>query len=139
MIRGDSKGCRESGFGSGGLARIVIFAECGLLAGDLTAMLSGRFSVTRATSISGARQALATRPEALIIVEGMDLARNQKLLDLVEASRAESCRVLLLGAQPGSCPSHWTDTVIFLQSMPQPVELFQALNDLPLREAEAEG
>ncbi len=124
---------------SGTLARVIIFAESGLLAGDLAAWLSSRFLVERATSVPGALRAFRRTACALIIVEGEGLDGDSPLTELVWKALDVGCRILVLGADPRACPAEWTNRVIHLKALPHPGELFVALNGLSGKGREAEG
>jgi len=124
---------------SGTLARVIIFAESGLLAGDLAAWLSSRFRVERATNVPGALRVFRRAACALIIVEGEGLDGDSPLAELVWKALDTGCRTLVLGADPRACPVEWTNRVIHLKTVPHPGELFVALSGLPGQGREAEG
>ena len=119
--------------------RIIIFAESGLLAGDLAAWLSGRFLVERVTSVPGAALALGQPAGALVLVEGGSLAGSSPLIDLVGQGLSAGCKVLVLGADPKLLPGDWDEKVTFFKAIPEPTELFSSLQDLPLQAGHAEA
>lgn len=119
--------------------RIVIYAESGLLAGDLTALLSGLFRVERVTSVPGAILALDQHPTAMILVEGSSLTQDSKLIKLVEQCFRRGVKVLLLGVKPLVCPEPWAAKATFLAAMPKPADLLIALKTPSPKEFKAEG
>lgn len=119
--------------------RIVIFAESGLLAGDLAALLSGLFRVERVTSVPGAFLSLDHHPRALIFVEGLGVSANSRHAKLVEQCLVQGVGVLLLGGKALACPRSWASKVTFLKSMPHPTDLLRALKKPPDKEMKAEG
>ncbi len=117
--------------------RIIVFAESGLLAGDLAAWLSARFLVERVTSLPGARIALQKGAGALIILDNSAFLDSAGFQELVEAGRQSRCRILLMGIDPSSCPDSWRDQVFFMDPVPAPAQVIAALKDLPPARAQS--
>lgn len=116
--------------------RIIIFAESGLLAGDLAAWLSGRFAVDRVTSTPGANNSVDRGARALILLNSESQPLARPVLDLVENCLAVGCAVIMLGVDPDTCPVAWDRRVCLLPALPEPVEVFSALDRLVLRAAQ---
>lgn len=108
--------------------RIIIFAESGLLAGDLAAWLSGRFAVERATSIPGAGNAVDHGAQALILVGAEFQPLTKPLRALVDRCLEVGCGVIMLGGDATTCPDSWRGRVCLLAALPQPNEVFSALS-----------
>lgn len=126
-----SQDAKSSGSGSNSKNRVIIFAESGLLAGDLAAWLSGRFIVERVTSIPGALVALGQPASAVIIVEGASLKKTAPLDQMVQEAKRSASRVLVLGWSPGQSSNSWSPEVIHLPAVPDPGDLFKALTAEP--------
>lgn len=118
-------------------SRVIIFAESGLLAGDLAAWLSTRFCVERVTSYSGAEQAVSRPAGALVVVEGRECGTVQQLEELVRQAGLSGCPVLILGMDPDTAPPDWAGQVTHLKALPDPSELMRALGNLPPRTNQA--
>ena len=114
-----------------GKKRVILFAESGLLAGDLAAWLSGAFLVERVTSIPGALLALGQPAAALIIVEGESFGTTGPADELVQRAAKSGNRAIILGMEPSSAPASWDGLAIHLSALPAPGDLFNALANLP--------
>ena len=125
-------------YGSTGPERVIIFAECGLLAGDLAALLSGSYEVVRVTSVSGVRLALARHPGLFILVEGQGLAQNPQQLAMVQEILNTGTRMVVLGADPDHLPPSWRGKILHQPQLPEPQEFFAALQKITVRAQRAE-
>jgi len=118
-------------------SRVIIFAESGLLAGDLAAWLSTLFCVERVTSYQGAAQAVSRPAGALVVVEGRECGTLLQLEKLVRQARRSGCLVLILGMDPETAPPEWAGQVTHLKALPDPNELMRALGNFPPRASQA--
>lgn len=137
MMKSSSTSEKSNGAARG--ARVVVYAESGLLAGDLAAWLSGSFRVERTTSLAGTRLALSQGAAALIIIGAEVITAGGGISQLVEQGEGAGCRLILLGAEPGDCPAAWREKAVFLGALPEPAQVIAALQDLPPMAAQAES
>jgi hypothetical protein len=119
--------------------RVVVLAESGVVAGDLVALLSGRFSVERATSVPGAALALGRVGGSLVVVGEGAPSLTSALRELVERTLAVGDRVLMLGADARLYPPEWSGRVRHLPALPEPALILAALEggSPPALEAES--
>jgi hypothetical protein len=125
----------------GPIPRVVIFSESGPLAGDLGACLSGRFSVERVTSLTGAQRAMRTPSDALLIVPGRRDRVDPECYPLFRQAVAGGCRVLLLGFNQPEFDDDLLEKIVVLPQFPSPAALFEGLSGLPeaKKKKKAEG
>ena len=119
--------------------RIIIFSESGPLGGDLTACLSGRFSVERVTSLSGVGLALDRPAAALLVVPDHRSRIDVQSNALLRQAVAGGCRVLLLGCEKPDLDEDLKGRVVVLPQFPSPAQLFEGLDGLTPAEKQAEG
>jgi hypothetical protein len=119
---------------------IIIFAESGLLAGDLAAWLSAKFFVKRVTTEARLHQALLDPVAALIIVQENTPQPSEECLQVlksvIQEPRSPAFRILLVGIDPALLPPFWRGLVTCLPAVPGPQDILTALKISP-REAEA--
>lgn len=108
--------------------RVIIYAESGLLAGDLAALLSAKFQVKRATTLGAAAQALRDRAHALILVDGRELTRSEALKSLAGTAVVAGVMVLVLGGDPSLLSSELAGQLTFLPTLPGPGVIMAALD-----------
>ena len=107
--------------------RVIIFSESGPLAGDLSAILAGRFDVERVTSLQGAVAALERPSTALLFVPGHRDGVRPECFPLFRQAVENGCRVLLLGCVRPGLEEDLQGRVEVMPHFPSPEELFQGL------------
>jgi hypothetical protein len=123
--------------------RIIIFAESGLLAGDLAAWLSAKYLVQRVTGQERLHQVLKSEVAALIFVQENTPQPSEECLEVLELvvheSRSPVNRILLVGIDPALVPPFWRGRVTCLPAVPGPQQILAALNNPPLMAGEGES
>ena len=123
--------------------RVIIFAESGLLAGDLAAWLSAKFFVQRVTGEARLLQALLDPVAALIIVQENTPQPSEECLQILDSvilePRSPALRVVLVGMDPALVPHIWRDRVTCLPAIPGPQQILAALQVPPSSAGEAEA
>lgn len=119
--------------------RIIIFSESGPLGGDLTACLSGRYTVERVTSLSGVGLALGRPAGALLVVPDRRSRLDAQSNALLRKAVDNGCRVLLLGCDRPQLDDDLKGRVVVLPQFPSPAQLFEVLSGLGPAEKKAEG
>ncbi len=121
--------------------RIIIFAESGLLAGDLAAWLSAKFLVQRVSGEARLHQALLDPVAALIIVQENTPQPSEECIQIIDSvilePRSPALRVVLVGMDPALVPPIWRDRVTCLPAVPGPQQILAALQVHPTLAGEA--
>jgi len=109
---------------------IVIYAQSGILAGDLAALLSGQNTVDRITSLPGIIKSINSQTDLLLLVSGGPPARKPDLLLVLMAAKQVGCKVIMLGDWSGFGRQHCSsagDSVTILEEIPSPLALFEII------------
>ncbi len=111
--------------------KIVIYAQSGILAGDLAALLSGHHTVDRQTSLPGVLSSLKFKTDILLMVGGAFNANLPDPTPALFAAKEAHCKVIMLGAWPGQWQEQMQKNnlgpVITLAEIPAPKALFEVI------------
>lgn len=111
---------------------ILIYAQSGILAGDLAALLSGQNTVDRQTSLPGVLKSLNSKTDVLLLV-GAKFEQKQAADPSATLAKAEvcNCRVIVLGDWPGDWQkqlgNNRKSSVTVLAEIPSPAALFDII------------
>ncbi len=110
---------------------IVIYAQSGILAGDLAALLSGHHTVDRQTSLPGVLKSLNFKTDVLLLVSGETVERLPDPTPVLAAAIEACCRVIMLGSWPGLwrefVSKNKSGFIVNLTEIPSPAVLFRLI------------
>ena len=110
---------------------IVIYAQSGILAGDLAALLSGSNIVNRQTSLPGVINSINSQTDVLLLVAGGLDAPLPDPADVLMVAEQFNCKVIMLGNWPGTRQHESNErnpgSVITFSEIPTPAALFEII------------
>ena len=110
---------------------IVIYAQSGILAGDLAALLSGHNTVDRQTSLPDVLISLNDQTDVLLLVGGGLQTPLPDPSPALLAAKKVHCKVIMLGDWPGYKQKQLIEkdlgSVTTLAEIPSPADLFQII------------
>jgi hypothetical protein len=110
---------------------IVIYAQSGILAGDLAALLSGHNTVDRQTSLPEVLTTLNDKTDVLLLVGGGLQSPLPDPAPALLAAKKVHCKVIMLGEWPGYKQKQLLEKdlgfVTTFTEIPSPAALFEII------------
>jgi len=110
---------------------IVIYAQSGILAGDLAALLSGNNTVNRQTTMTGVFKALGEETDLLLLVSDGAGKPLPDPADILEMANRCHCKVIILGDWPGAWQKktgkNIPGSITAFSDIPTPAALFEII------------
>ena len=113
---------------------IVIYAQSGILAGDLAALLSGHNTVNRQTSLPDVLTSINHKTDVLLLVGGGLQTPLPDPSPALLAAKASHCKVIMLGDWPGYNQKQLLEkdlgSVTTFTEIPSPAALFELIGSI---------
>ncbi len=112
---------------SGQALNIIIYAQSGVLAGDLAALLSGHHHVDLQTNLYGIINALTLKTDILLLVKDNQSIEPLDSTVVLKAAGKTNCKVIMLGDWKEITSEKYNNRVEILPRMPSPTVLLDII------------